>query len=187
MTPWTRNKNWMYIRRSEGIEVVFWMSYIRPSYVVCARWLWTTIWYSVLFGKVTDQKILENTAQKRKFPVKNIFSKYDQIHRRLQNWLHLLKIYLMENFISWYLTLVFEKNIFTNIIVSWINNFLNGWSYSFSTRIMLGLSFVWRYFCKLIGLYFSFQYFLNSNNYKNRRSVGSSNHTSVKNVLLCEE
>ena len=105
MTPRTRNVNWTYLRRSEGIEVIFWMSYIRPSYVVCARWLWTTTWYSVLFGKITNQKIWENTAHKRKFYVKNIFSKYDQIHRRLQIRSHLLKIYLMENFAWWYLTI----------------------------------------------------------------------------------
>ena len=34
-----------------------------------------------------------------KFSIKDIFSKFDQIHRKLQIWLHLLKKPLMENFI----------------------------------------------------------------------------------------
>ena len=38
-------------------------------------------------------------AQKMKFFMKDFFSKCDQIHRKLQIWSHLLKKYLMENFI----------------------------------------------------------------------------------------
>ena len=41
-----------------------------------------------------------NTAQKIKLSIKNFFSKGDQIHRKLQIWSHLLKKFLMENFIS---------------------------------------------------------------------------------------
>ena len=39
------------------------------------------------------------TAQKMKFSIKDFFSKYDQIRRRLRIWLHLRKKSLMENFI----------------------------------------------------------------------------------------
>ena len=39
-----------------------------------------------------------HTAQKMKFSIKNFFSKYDQIRRKLRIWSHLLKKSLMENF-----------------------------------------------------------------------------------------
>ena len=39
------------------------------------------------------------TAQKMKFSIKHFFSKCDQIRRKLRIWLHLLKKFLMENFI----------------------------------------------------------------------------------------
>ena len=40
-----------------------------------------------------------NTAQKLKLPIKDFVSKYDQIRRKLQILLHLLRKFLMENFI----------------------------------------------------------------------------------------
>ena len=40
-----------------------------------------------------------NTAQKMKFSIKDFFSKYDQIRKKLQIWSHLLQKSLMENFI----------------------------------------------------------------------------------------
>ena len=39
------------------------------------------------------------TAEKINFPIKDFFSKCDQIHRKLQIWSHLLKKSLMEKFI----------------------------------------------------------------------------------------
>ena len=39
------------------------------------------------------------TVQKMKFSIKDFFSKCDEIHTKLQIWLHLLKKSLMENFI----------------------------------------------------------------------------------------
>ena len=39
------------------------------------------------------------TEQKMKFSIKDFFSKYDQICRKLRIWSHLLKISLMENLI----------------------------------------------------------------------------------------
>ena len=38
-------------------------------------------------------------AQKMKFFIKNFFSKYDQVCRKLRIWSHLLKEFLIENFI----------------------------------------------------------------------------------------
>ena len=40
-----------------------------------------------------------HTAQKMKFSIKDLFSKCDQIRRKLRIWSHLLKKSLMENFI----------------------------------------------------------------------------------------
>ena len=39
------------------------------------------------------------TAQKKKFSIKDFFSEYDQIHRKLRIWSYLLKKSLMEIFI----------------------------------------------------------------------------------------
>ena len=39
------------------------------------------------------------TSQKVKFPIKDFFSKCDQIRRKLRIWSHLLKKSLLENFI----------------------------------------------------------------------------------------
>ena len=39
------------------------------------------------------------TAKKMKFPIENFFSKCDQIRTFLQIWSHLLKNFLMENYI----------------------------------------------------------------------------------------
>ena len=49
--------------------------------------------------KYERNKILNSTAQKMKFSIKDFFSKCDQIRRKLQIWSHLLKKSLMENFI----------------------------------------------------------------------------------------
>ena len=39
------------------------------------------------------------TAQKMKFSIKDFFSKYDHIRRKLHIWSHLLKKSVMDNFI----------------------------------------------------------------------------------------
>ena len=55
--------------------------------------------------KLTDtdtqnlSKLSTYTAQKMKFSIEDFFSKYNQICRKLRIWSHLLKKYLMENFI----------------------------------------------------------------------------------------
>ena len=43
--------------------------------------------------------LLRNAAQKMKFSIKDFFSEYDQIRRKLRIWSHLLKKSLMEKFI----------------------------------------------------------------------------------------
>ena len=48
---------------------------------------------------VNDYKLSTMTAQKMKFSISDLFSKYDQIRRKLRIWSHLLKKSLMENFI----------------------------------------------------------------------------------------
>ena len=50
------------------------------------------------FQKKKNQET--GTAQKIKFSVKDLFSKCDQIHRKLRIWSYLLKKSLMENFIG---------------------------------------------------------------------------------------
>ena len=56
------------------------------------------------------KSVLHNTAQKMKFSIKDFFSKYDQIRRKLQILSHLLKASLMENlFFSVWLYLYFKR------------------------------------------------------------------------------
>ena len=57
-------------------------------------------WIEVAFVNTTmNHLIFLNTAQKMKFSIKDFFSKYDQIRRKLRIWSHLLKKSLTENFI----------------------------------------------------------------------------------------
>ena len=58
----------------------------------------------------TDFFSLFHTAQKMKFPIKNFFSKYDQIRSFLWIWSHLLKKSLMENFIFCVVSRLFKDN-----------------------------------------------------------------------------
>ena len=48
-------------------------------------------------------------AQKKKFSIKDFFSKCDQIRRKLRIWSHLLWKSLMENFVSWAVTDIFNE------------------------------------------------------------------------------
>ena len=54
-----------------------------------------------IFNVLTDAIVIleDYTGQKMKFSIKNFFSKRDQIRSFLKIWSHLLKKYLMENFI----------------------------------------------------------------------------------------
>ena len=57
-----------------------------------------TIELSIFWYVVAEYHIAQFTAQKRKFSVKDFFSKCDQILRFLPIWSHLLKKSLMKNF-----------------------------------------------------------------------------------------
>ena len=54
-----------------------------------------------MISELTNRNKIEirSTAQKMKFSIKDFFSKCDQIRSFLLIWSHLLKKYLMENFI----------------------------------------------------------------------------------------
>ena len=55
-----------------------------------------------------DEDTLD-TAQKRKFSIKEFFSKCDQIRRKLRIWSHLLKKPLMKNFIFYAVRSAYNK------------------------------------------------------------------------------
>ena len=50
-------------------------------------------------GVISKKYVIKSTAQKMKFSMKDLFSKCDQIRRKLRIWSHLLKKSLMEKFI----------------------------------------------------------------------------------------
>ena len=65
----------------------------------------TSVWvfsckFAAYFQKTFFKIILKGlAAQKMKFSIKDFFSKWDQIRRKLRIWSRLLKKCLMENFI----------------------------------------------------------------------------------------
>ena len=54
-----------------------------------------------IFGAFWFKNVLtlHITEQEMKFPIKNSFNRFDQIHSFLWIWLHLLKKFFIENFI----------------------------------------------------------------------------------------
>ena len=70
---------------------------------------------------IIDSKCLDGTAQKKKFSIKDFFSKRDQTRRKLRIWSHLLKKSLVKNFLfvqfgnMEMMALVFCKRILTTI------------------------------------------------------------------------
>ena len=57
-------------------------------------------------------------AQKMKFFIKDLFSKYDQIFSFLRIWSHLLKKFLIEYFIFWAVNYVFAYIIWLSLQTS---------------------------------------------------------------------
>ena len=55
--------------------------------------------FSVYEIGLSDSRNGKVTVQKKKFSIKDFFTKYDQIRRKLRIWSHLLKKSYMENFI----------------------------------------------------------------------------------------
>ena len=62
-------------------------------------------------------RLFAYTAQKMKFPIKNFFSKCDQIRSKLRIWSHLMKKSLMGNFIFLVILLPKEESFFNPIQV----------------------------------------------------------------------
>ena len=60
--------------------------------------------------------------QKKKFSIKNFFSKYDQIHQKLRISLHLLKKSSKENFIF---RAVIGPNVYTIRFLKYVRPFFN--------------------------------------------------------------
>ena len=77
--------NWC--RMSGGTEMRYNISLKKANYQVLLQ----------CYSRVIT--MVEFTAQKMKFSIKDFFSKCDQIRRKLRIWSHLLKKSLMENFI----------------------------------------------------------------------------------------
>ena len=69
-------------------------TFLSPYPIICLSCS-TGYYFTFSHSKVR----LSYTAQKMKFSVKDFFSKFDQIRRKLRIWSHLLKKSLMENFI----------------------------------------------------------------------------------------
>ena len=97
-----RHLSWSYLGRAKRYQNVLKRCWPWPSpnsLLILSEFKWI---YKFLFSqKSSDQKTcgFSDTAQKMKFSIKDFFSKCDQIRRNLQNWSHLLKKSLMENFI----------------------------------------------------------------------------------------
>ena len=66
------------------------------------------IWFNILWKLFQWTGI---TAHKMKFSIKEFFSKYDQIHSLLRIWWHLLKKFLMGNFIFREVHFIFSDKI----------------------------------------------------------------------------
>ena len=95
---------------------------------VLTRWpLYVNSFFHVYKGLPWDSSVLNGclqsaiiTAQKKKLTIKDFFSKYDQIRRKLRISPHLLKKSLMENFIfcavnwikrlAWFIKIYATKN-----------------------------------------------------------------------------
>ena len=71
------------------------------------------------------------TVQKLKFPIKDFFSKCDQIRRFLRIWSHLLKKSLMEKFIFCAVTLlsifIFKRYLIMRLRISFYMNLMYTW------------------------------------------------------------
>ena len=98
--------NCMYIFQPLILTMSIWLVFVEKTsfyqfFVSIKSIILTYSWYHELMNWWENQGYLrENcTAQKMKFPIKDCFSKCDQIRRKLRIWSLLLKKSLMENFI----------------------------------------------------------------------------------------
>ena len=73
--------------------------------ILCSRIfvkLYTSWFFQLKYWEELEIYVLSNNAQKMKFSIKEIFSKWDQIRRKLRIWSHLLKKSVMENSIFFF-------------------------------------------------------------------------------------
>ena len=99
----------VYFRISFNACLIFWSNFVTVwdnrliSKSLSVRCLITTKLRNIFISRhnLNKKAILTKhfTAQKMKFSIKDLFSKCDQIGRKLRIWSHLLKKSLMENFI----------------------------------------------------------------------------------------
>ena len=61
------------------------------------------------------------TVQKMKFSIKDFFSKCDQIRRKLRIWSHLLKKFLMENFVFCAVSIKNKSNVTSKVFTNFAN------------------------------------------------------------------
>ena len=77
-----------------------------------------------------------NTAQKTKFSIKDLFSKYDQIRSFLRIWTYLLNKFLRENFIFY----AVKFTLFTHGLSEAYSELCDVWDVSqFFTKVVNGL------------------------------------------------
>ena len=67
-------------------------------------------YFEYVLGKEKEAILYLSTVQKMKFSIKDFFSKFDQIHRKLPIWSHLLKKSLMVNFIFCTVFIIYFQN-----------------------------------------------------------------------------
>ena len=129
-------KTWSY-KNAEPINLnkhLISSSYTNKVYMTCFHVLFVGILKNIYYGRVhiylkklTGSSIFKFsekdtgicTAQKMKFSMKDFFSKCDQIHSFLRIWPHLLKKTLMEDFIFWWVFLVFWWNFVRQMFSRW--------------------------------------------------------------------
>ena len=87
-----------YFKRNYCESNIIWRKVTARQKMVNTSAKWSSI-IQVWLKLSLLYKINEFTAQKMKFSIKDSFSKYDQIRRKLRIWSNLLKKSLMENFI----------------------------------------------------------------------------------------
>ena len=91
--------SWMESFTFYAVEIIFFFAtFLKIILHAFSTWEKKYVWQTLAFTKFffAGCQKTENTAQKMKFSIKDFFSKYDQIHRKLQIWSHLLKKFLME-------------------------------------------------------------------------------------------
>ena len=75
-TPQTQDVNWMYIRRLEDVQDVFWTSYVSSIYVLCLRGRWTG-WITSLDDIISPKWTINESETGWKFHISITFHGID--------------------------------------------------------------------------------------------------------------